>query len=298
VRRFKNILYVFEAGSSEKETPRAVLELARANGARLTLCDVAHELPRSFQTMQRALEKFRLERLQELIKDLDDSDVPIAYALRNGIPFLEVIRQVIEGGHDLVIKNAEPGGFSDSSFGTNDMHLMRKCPTPLWIAREDRFGTYRSIVAAIDVDPEVETNPELNRLILDLGTSLARHSGCPLHIAHASWVQSESLLRRVMGSVETPLDELREQRTEAVNQLLAKRDLEGLDVQVHIESQRPEKHVVDVADRVGADLVIMGTVARTGIAGVFIGNTAEPILGHLKCSALTVKPSGFVTPVG
>jgi hypothetical protein len=41
----------------------------------------------------------------------------------------------------------------------------------------------------------------------------------------------------------------------------------------------------------------MGTLARTGIAGLFIGNTAEAVLHQVNCSVLTVKPEGFVTPV-
>ena len=45
------------------------------------------------------------------------------------------------------------------------------------------------------------------------------------------------------------------------------------------------------------DLVVMGTVSRTGIPGLLIGDTAEVILNNLECSVLAVKPTGFVTPV-
>tara|TARA_R110001583_G_scaffold178457_5_gene334334 strand:- start:18703 stop:18984 length:282 start_codon:yes stop_codon:yes gene_type:complete len=45
------------------------------------------------------------------------------------------------------------------------------------------------------------------------------------------------------------------------------------------------------------DLVVMGTVCRTGITGLFIGNTAESILSEVSCSVLTLKPEGFETPV-
>jgi len=43
--------------------------------------------------------------------------------------------------------------------------------------------------------------------------------------------------------------------------------------------------------------LVMGTLARTGITGLFIGNTAETILNHITCSVLTVKAKGFVSPV-
>jgi hypothetical protein len=46
-----------------------------------------------------------------------------------------------------------------------------------------------------------------------------------------------------------------------------------------------------------ADLVVMGTVARTGIPGFIVGNTAEMILSQIACAVLAVKPPGFVSPV-
>jgi nucleotide-binding universal stress UspA family protein len=45
------------------------------------------------------------------------------------------------------------------------------------------------------------------------------------------------------------------------------------------------------------DLTVIGTVGRSGIAGLLIGNTAERILRKLPCSVLAVKPDGFVSPV-
>jgi universal stress protein E len=52
-----------------------------------------------------------------------------------------------------------------------------------------------------------------------------------------------------------------------------------------------------LAEEQQIDLIVMGTVARTGIEGYFIGNTAETVLNHASCSVLSVKPDGFVSPV-
>jgi len=45
------------------------------------------------------------------------------------------------------------------------------------------------------------------------------------------------------------------------------------------------------------DLIMMGTVGRTGIPGLLMGNTAETVLNRIDCSVLAVKPEGFITPV-
>jgi len=45
------------------------------------------------------------------------------------------------------------------------------------------------------------------------------------------------------------------------------------------------------------DLIVMGTVAMTGMPGFIIGNTAEAILQQVYCSVLAIKPEGFHSPV-
>ena len=52
-----------------------------------------------------------------------------------------------------------------------------------------------------------------------------------------------------------------------------------------------------LAERLDIGLIVMGTVARTGLGGLIMGNTAETILRSVECSVLAVKPEGFVTPV-
>lgn len=303
MRRFKNILYVREAAlENESSTPRAVIDLARANNARLTLCDVSAELPRSFMNLSDTLRKLRLAQLQKVLNDVDHEGVEIETLLLEGIPFLEVIRQVLRGGHDLLIKDAEPSGLLSTSLSANDMHLLRKAPCPVWIARSDNFGSYRSIVAAIDVDDSQPKNAEINQLILDLSTSLAMENDCILHVVHACYLPDESLLRSALALLgpdqfDKSLVDLKQWREAAVEKLLSERDMSGIRYQQHVEIARPSKLILDKADQLDADLVVMGTVARTGIPGFFIGNTAELILSKLGSSVLTVKPTGFMSPV-
>ena len=58
----------------------------------------------------------------------------------------------------------------------------------------------------------------------------------------------------------------------------------------------PEDVITRFVESHGIDVVVMGTVARTGIAGLVMGNTAERVLRRLRGSVLAVKPTGFRTP--
>ena len=65
----------------------------------------------------------------------------------------------------------------------------------------------------------------------------------------------------------------------------------------HMVSGDPRVVLPRLADRLNIGLIVMGTVARTGLAGLIMGNTAEAILRSVQCSVLAVKPEGFVSPV-
>lgn len=67
---------------------------------------------------------------------------------------------------------------------------------------------------------------------------------------------------------------------------------------LHLTKGPAKMVIAPLAAKLRAHLIVMGTlVARTGISGVFIGNTAETILDQLTCSVLAIKPHGFETPV-
>ena len=78
---------------------------------------------------------------------------------------------------------------------------------------------------------------------------------------------------------------------------LGQETLDYLKPQTHLVKGRARKEIPELAKRIEADLVVMGTVGRTGVPGFIVGNTAEMILAQIDCSVLAIKPPGFVTPV-
>lgn len=66
---------------------------------------------------------------------------------------------------------------------------------------------------------------------------------------------------------------------------------------LHFLKGHPSELIPSSINEHKIDMLVMGTVARTGIAGFFIGNTAENILQKINCSLWALKPHGFVSPV-
>ncbi len=302
MRRFQKILFVDHPCNVPEALERA-LELARKNGAQLDVINVYEPIPDSLDRVFSAFKKEQHDQVTRLVEASGTGVPSIGHIQRSGTPFIEIIREVLENGYDLVIKPAR--GYSRLSamlFGSTDLHLLRKCPCPVWIIKPSSRPNYDRILAAVDPDPSERENEELNRLILELATSLARQEESELHIVHAWHMPYEAQLRSSRRYLpETELDRLvaetRQTHEQQLQALLARHDLTGLSNKTHLVKGDPGEVIPAIAREAQAQLIVMGTVARTGIPGFFIGNTAEKTLAAVDCSVLAVKPGAFRTPV-
>jgi nucleotide-binding universal stress UspA family protein len=219
-----------------------------------------------------------------------------------GTPFLQIIREVLRNGHDLVMTSAERrSNLRERLFGSLTMHLMRKCPCPVWVVKAAQPEWHTSILAAVNPRPDDEDRQALNVKIMDLATSLARLEQRELVVVHAWTFLVERSLRAGHGSPSTDVDrwasDVRKQHRRWLIDLLRPYALEELEHEVYLLKGEAGRLIPEVATAKAAKLIVMGTVSRTGVAGLLIGNTAEKILGQVDCGVLAVKPDGFVTPV-
>ena len=66
---------------------------------------------------------------------------------------------------------------------------------------------------------------------------------------------------------------------------------------IHLREGRSEAVIKQAITELNIDVLVMGSVARSGIPGLLIGNKAEKLLTTINCTVLTIKPDGFVSPV-
>jgi len=302
--RFKNILVAASPGHIEALTLRAAVKLAENNNAHLTVIDVVPPVPRLRKVLEvegrvidveAALLHDREERLVRLVENTragSGTEVKVIV----GEPFIEVIRHVLTHGNDLVMVGSVPDPESDI------MHLLRKCPVPVWVMRPSRTRELL-LLALVDPDPDDPVRDGFNDLVLELATSLTRRENATLHIGHAWNLAGESTLRSSPyvalpgGMVDVMVESVESSHREELDLLLERHGATELGATVHMVTGEARVALPRLADRLGVGLIVMGTVARTGLSGLIMGNTAESILRSVTCSVLAVKPEGFVTPV-
>jgi len=322
MQRFKNILAVIELKQSPDRVLARAVSLAKNNQAKLSVVCVVPEItagigmpeggPISAQLQAAAIADAR-QQLEQAIGSIG-SQTAVQTAVLVGTPFLEIIREVLRNAHDLLIKAPEDPDWIERLFGSDDMHLLRKCPCPVWLVKDASAASYRRILAAVDVDAdhpasELPVRHQLNIQILEMAASLALSDFAELHVVHAWQAIGENAMRGpYLAQPDVDVDEYVEQTRDIhesglnglLDELTSRWDVEAgkyLSPQKHVIKGLPRREIPALARTLEADLLVMGTVGRTGVPGLFIGNTAETILEQIECSVLAVKPEGFRTPV-
>lgn len=242
------------------------------------------------------------QRLEQWVDFVRQRSVPVSGKMLYGKPFLQIIREVLRNEHDLVMKAAEGrGGLMKMLFGSTTMHLMRKCPCPVWVVKASRPEWYTRILAAVDPNPMDEERQALNFKIMDLATLLARLDQSELIVVHTWGFSVERSLRSGgfgrPSEVDRWVSETRDLHKRWLAELLQPYDLEDLKHQVYLLKGEAGRLIPELAAGKEVYLIVMGAVGRTGVAGLLMGNTAEKVLHQVDCSVLTAKPDGFVTPV-
>ena len=157
------------------------------------------------------------------------------------------------------------------------------------------------MVAAVDPEPQNAPRHDLSVRVARTAMQLAAASGATLHLVHA-WTAFGHQILASRASKKDLLAHYAACRDHAS----ARFDALCRDAGVPATAKR---HLLEgVNDKVlttfvtvkRASVLVMGTVGRTGLAGLVVGNTAERVLRQVRCSIVALKPTGFAdaTPEG
>lgn len=302
MHRFTDILFCPMDGHDNRDAAQCLAELRAVSGAKLSLLGVAPEPTRFQRLSQRHIlldaaveaERARLQEELQRCADAGGVDAPIATDV--GDPAVRIVQRVLKDGHDLVVITR------DHSSGDRAVvrRLLRKCPCPVWVIRP-RPLVAADVLAAVNPDP---SEAALNATILELASSMTDLTGGKLHVVHGWEFYGESTLRH-SAFVQVPAEELdslvqaeRDRHEQALDDTLKASLPAGTAVQTHLLHGPPHVVVPALVERERMAVLVMGTVARQGLSGMVMGNTAERILDEVDCSIVAVKPPGFDSPIG
>jgi universal stress protein E len=151
----------------------------------------------------------------------------------------------------------------------------------------------RQILVCSDLGPAAE-------VALGLGVALARVTpGACVHVLHAVEFPLDRLWSTGLSDdwTEAYRRQVRAHAEETIREQLTRAGAppEHGAVRIHIVEGAgvPDEPILEFIQKHDIDLLVLGTVGRSGLSGFLLGNVAERLLPEVYCSVLAVKPPGF-----
>jgi nucleotide-binding universal stress UspA family protein len=205
-----------------------------------------------------------------------------------GDPTTEIVARAAKQAHGLIVTTSSN---ENSLFGRVEVQLVRKAPCPVWVLRRDEPKRLRRVLVAIKPDPDNPVGVALSRRLLETAAAVAEAEGAELHVVRVWGARLERLLERRMR--RDRWEEVRDQlRREARSQVLGLIEpwVDQIGGRLWLRQGDPETVIPELVAKKKIDLLVIGTVARSGLEGVIIGNVAERVFETVRCSILTLRP--------
>jgi len=267
------IMVVIDPTMSEHPAFERALVSARMTGAQLHLYSCTckpPEVPEGLGSEQ-ALEQFR-ERVYiglEKLAGLAQSEGVEAQIELNCAPDWrqEVVRAAARCRADMVFKYSfEHRSVDRDSRETGDWMLLRLSPCPVLMVKNFHDWNNRRVLGAINFASHDAAHVKLNNQIVSQAQRFADAYGSEAHFVTAypdlNRVPNRAEIARICGVGEE---------------------------RVHLQHGSAAAVIREVAEKMDADLVLIGTVARSGLMGTVVGNTAERILDDIRSDVLVLN---------
>ena len=295
----KILVYENTLADTHPAVERAI-QLAQRDSVTLKIVDIVYRKAKNnfsdlHRPMRSLVEQERKDQLDYLCEKLHTQNIKFSTELLRGRPFAAIVRKVVHEGFHLVIKSVLDKKSTDSEgiLGAVDLRLVRNCPCPVWLEVPKQTAVQLNNIA-VAIDPQAE-DTSLNNVLLDMATTLAQTLEMELHVISTWEIPEEEFLSEIIG--EEKLDRYASDlESSAMNYLEASLERAGIPCNssnVNFCKGDPAATIIDCAENLRPDLLIMGTVAQTNINGLLIGDTADTVLRQIKCSVLAVKPDSL-----
>jgi nucleotide-binding universal stress UspA family protein len=198
----------------------------------------------------------------------------------------EGLRVLVETGsaHAGILRQAEALGAGLVVMGAGGVaeRVARRASCPVLIARPSPAGT---VLAATDF-----SDPSLPAIAA--GAAEAARRGRPLALLHSLDLQpfvggvGAGMTAYVLDLSPQEFQRICEDTEERLRRCLARVGASGRALAV---GGPPAQAIVEAAARLPAELVVVGTTGRSGLARLALGSTAEAVMRSCPCSTLVVR---------
>jgi nucleotide-binding universal stress UspA family protein len=295
MRQLKRIIVGHDLGVGGEVALRSAVVLANRCDAALRLVHVVEPLD-AYQRISHPLTSpFTLEeiaqktgaRLQALAVSPELARLQVEYEVRKGKPFVELIIAGRAWLADLIVV----GGASRTEepfLGSTSERVLRKALVPVMVAKKPLSSEVKTFLVPTDFS-------SCARKAAEEALMLAKNFSARVIFFHAldlapSYTVAYAHDLGVSVPISPPSPEEIEPEWKA---FLSGLPLDNVDWEKSTEEGQAATAIVHRAKRIQADMIVIGTHGRSGLAHMLLGSVAEKVVRTASCPVLSIRPEAF-----
>lgn len=298
-----NLLFVTNGVEDDSVALKQAVAVAKKAHFQLSALVVCPALPDALQPYQAAYEAGVRQQFEERLsrcrsdEETYPSNVELSVHQEAHPPPSERFVQFARDRRiDLIIKQAEVSE-NPLGFRAKDRALAKLSPCPVWLHHPNLSPNPKARVA-VAIDPEA-TDPAARALslrLLRVARRVADHLDRELQVLSCWNYAFENFLRRNAWSsleeseISRIVEASRIKHLTSLRQLIDESQIHGPQRIEHLRGL-PEDRLPEAVRNLGVEILVLGTAARTGVAGWLLGNTSDDVMQKLSCSVIVLKPA-------
>jgi nucleotide-binding universal stress UspA family protein len=233
-----------------------------------------------YATVVRAKVKERLEEHATRIRAAGIESVDTVVG--NGVAFDEITQQAAARDVNVIFIGACQRSKDDViSVGTTAARLRRKAVRPVWMVKPGSAPRLTQVLCPID-------SSKASGRALRNAIHVAR--GCHAELTVLTVAADSSTYYEGLGDIDADLPETSSQRAPAqFDRFLREHDFYDVNWKRTVRQGDPAREILKVARETQSDLLVMGSVGRTGLTRILIGGVARKVARQMPCSIITVR---------
>lgn len=201
-----------------------------------------------------------------------------------GKPFVEIVKACRARQANVIIMGVSPRG-SDRFLGSTGARVLRKSPVPVLLAKCELLPGPKTVLIPIDFSPASrDAAVEALALVRGFGGRAVF-----LHVLDLRYVYPAAYGVEPVIVPPVKPEDLEPEWQEFLRTL----PLTDIAWEKQTREGPPALQIACAATALNADLVVIGTHGRAGVAHMLLGSVAEAVLRLTECSVLTVRPEAF-----
>jgi len=228
----------------------------------------------------------RHQWVQEQIEQIDCSAANITFEVvwQKDI-YKSVLNEIETNDYQFVVtQRHDTAGFFHIP---TEWYLIRESQIPIYVAREDKWKSSSTVLAAVDLKNDSVQGKLMRDQVISTASDFAKTLNATLHCCFCVDTP-EILIDLDVIDKDRYEDELNEKYMPILQALAKENSIP--EENVHLKFGKPEKCIASIATKSKAHAVVIGSMARKGIKGKLVGNTAEKLTSYLHTDMLIVAP--------